>query len=376
MTETVAPTLLERMAGVVAADADPAAGRDAAPGLARALGEAAARAGARMPALDLAVEEWSCERLDMAAALGALPELALVLPLRGPGGDLGGAVIVEPVLVDALVEVQTLGRVDVVTRAPRKPTRIDATLARPFAAALISEAATRLAGDAEAPEIGPIDPSRHLVGAAQLRREIEAPLALCVQVRLTVAGGARETVLRLLLPARPAAGLPAPKGGGTGASRPAARAKAPPEDVLRTGAVRLEAVLPPVRLPLARLMALKVGDTIPLPADALSQLSLRGGRLGTGRPLPSMRGAAIRGRLGQQGGARAVKLAGPATADVPRDVAGAESGVPAGGPTTARAAAVAPPVPASKPRPVADLPAMDDLPPLDDLPSLDDLPAL
>lgn len=349
-------TLLARMAGIAPAASAGPSDRGAAPGLARALGEAMARVGARLPALDLTVVERTCERVETADAIGALPDLALTLPLRGPDGEVAGALVLDGTLVDALVEVQTIGRVDAAGRAARAPTRIDAALARPFATALVTETVSRSSGDPDAVAVAPLDPVRHLVGGAQLRREVEAPIAIVATVRATLAGAARETVMRLILPARPAAGLPIPS------AAAAPRPKARPEDVLAAGTVRLEAVLPPLRIPLAQLTALKVGDAIPLPLDALARLTLRGGRLGTGRPLPRARGPAIEGRLGQQGGLRAVKLSDP--------TAPASEGAAAPTPRPSLATA--------RPAPVVPAPDLDaaDLPPLGDLPDLADLPAL
>ncbi|UWQ20845.1 hypothetical protein [Jannaschia sp. W003] len=366
------------MAGIAPAG-DAAAQADAPlPGLDRALAEAMVRVAAGA-GLDAMVERQSCARAPRDTALAGLPGHALILPLRAPPGEWAGAVVLDPSLTDALVEIGTLGRAERTARKARPPTRIDASFARPFAAQVLAGAEGRH-GTARYPAP---DPGRHVADMRALALEVEAPSLVVAELALAL-GAERAGTLRLVLPDRPRAALPGPAvpEGSAKASRSEPEPDRARETLLRAH-VRLEATLPPLSIPLARLTALRVGDTVPLPLGALGGLRLAAGRLGGGHGGPRGEGA-LRARLGQQDGMRAAKLQGARPAAAP---AAEGAAAPGGALPDLGDAAAAPPArvarpPATAPQaarpeaaapPAAGLPALADL---DDMADLSDLKAM
>ncbi|KIT14428.1 flagellar motor switch protein FliM [Jannaschia aquimarina] len=353
-----------------------AAEEEVVPGLAQALSAAAERTGAALKGLELSVGGVRSVRLPHAEAFAAIPDRALILPLpSGRGEGLAGAVALAPQLVDALVEVQTLGRVEAVARPARIPTRIDATLARPFVSTLLASTSERVpSAPIPAPDAGAFH-----IDAGPVARAIEAPVIVHARLTVSFVDGAREATLDILLPDRPKSALPAPKSDGGKAAGKGRDTKTPakrsdPQEVLLSARVRLEAVLPTVTIPLSQMLDLKVGDTIALTPDAVSGLTLRGGRLGGSTPSP--RACALHGvpgKLGQSAGRRAIKLLDPSgTKAGSADPVSPKTSDPASsGPAMTR---TTPPVPAPRmgsPSPIA--PAEPGLPDLPDLPDLSDL---
>ena len=352
-------TILRRMAGA----SDPGANAaEPAPGLLKAMTTAFMRLGARSPLLDLTVTETRCVSIDAAEALDALDENALVLPLRGTEAVSAGALVMAPELIDVLVEVQTLGHVEPGGRPPRKPTRIDAALTRPYAQAVLDETRHRMDGRT----LPDLHPDRYYAGSAQLRRETDSQRVVLAEIGLSFANGARTTTCSLLLPVQ------ARRASEPSEEQPVVATS--PEDTLMAAVVRMEALLPVLNVPLSTLTDLAVGDVIPLPEGALGRITLRGGRMGTGRPMPQRMGGAIAARLGQQGGLRAVKLIDEAAEGTDRDmelpIAAAASTKPIAPPAGRQSAAPPKPDAALDAAGVGDLPGLDDLPELEDLPDL------
>jgi flagellar motor switch protein FliM len=323
MTDPDALPLLRRMAG-----ARPPAPEGAAPEGAAQLGEAllaATRvAGAGLRGLEPAPAgppEASCAARE--AAFEALPSPALYF-LTDPAGPAGGVVVLETALVDALVEVQTLGRVNGAAPPGRPPTRVDAALCQPFAAAALRETATRLAPDAPAwARPGAIRGNAFLGAPDRLGLSLTAERYVTVELALTLGGGERTGRLWCLLPAPPEA-RPA---------RPRSSARPPPpfEEALRDALphlrVSLEARLTLPAITAGRLADLQTGDLLRLPMRSLEEVRLHGGRHGRG----PRRGATLGGKLGQLNGRRAVRLAAgvPPPAAEPGTQEGSQPGEPA-----------------------------------------------
>lgn len=105
---------------------------DPTPAAERGFGRALRRAGAAFEGLGLQLGPvtvaTSCT-LEVASA--ALPPEGLILALEDAGGR-RGLIALSSGLVDALVEVQTTGRVEPAELPPRPVTRIDEALARDF----------------------------------------------------------------------------------------------------------------------------------------------------------------------------------------------------------------------------------------------------
>lgn len=309
----------------------------------------------RLFGLALSVRAVEQRRLAAAALGDEADDGGLIVLLDGPGGARGAALF-DPPLVQALIEVQTTGRVRPGPPPARAFTGTDAAMTAPLIDAAMRRFADLMAG-AEAgaegdggPPTGPEgQPGRFRFGD---RVADARALALAVGdgdldlFRLTVdiGGGVHTGTLAVVLP--PGAGLP-PDPGGTaeagGSFDLAAVALGVP--------VVLDAVLARIRLPLADICALKPGTILPVGAAAIGQAELvaAGGHV------------AARARLGQMHGFRALRLAGPALAagqGMPEHAA--EPGTPALPPVPAgdapRAPAsgtgrAAPPRPADRPQP-------------------------
>ena len=331
------PSALRRMAGAAAAPraASPAG---EAPALERALATAALRVGDGLAGLGLATQAKTIRLVDRADAFADIDERALCLLLdphghdrMAPAPDLeavargSGLLVFDPGLTDALVEVQTIGRVDGPARPPRRPTRVDAALAQPFARALLEQLARQRAPGCDEPRPGALRSGSFVAGPSSLALVLTAPGFLRLDLTLALGAGARTGVLMLILPAT-AATAPAPV---AGPARPAAAWADAMRDVAMDAPVRLEAVLPPMRLPLSRLMALAVGDLVLLDPAALGEITLHGGASGVTRAgrkrLPKH--ATFRARLGQLNGERAVRICAlPGQAHPPSAPAGLDEG--------------------------------------------------
>ncbi|MCK0167467.1 FliM/FliN family flagellar motor switch protein [Jannaschia sp. S6380] len=344
--------LLSRMAGADGAGPD-AADPPVRSALANHLATAVLRVADAVPGLGLAIETREVCRRAAAEAFDNLDDRALCLLLDPPDHDPNarhapapealaartGLIALHPAMTDALVEVQTIGHVDGPGRPPRRPTRIDAALAQPFVGAVLTELSALVPGESPDPRHGGLRPGSFVAGPASLGLILTAVSYLRVDLILRLGDGMREGRMSLLLP-NDAAPLPDPgqdieAGGEWAADMRAAALDAP---------VRLEAVLPPMRLPLSRLVAMKPGDLIPLDANALGRLVLHGGSSGLTMPgrkrLP--RGATMTARLGQLNGARAIKIttlpgepvmecAPPASEEGPAQLSdGSEAGADAG----------------------------------------------
>ncbi len=299
--------------------------------LARAMATGVLRVADRMDGLGLSTGARTARRLDADAAFDAFDARALCLLLDPEGHDPAapgsvspealaartGLVVLHPALTDGLIEVQTIGRVEGPARPARRPTRIDAALAQPFVLSLLDQIRALLPVDTNEPCPGTLRAGSFIAGPASLGLILTASHYLRVDLEIELAQGHRQAGLSFVLPLDVAARATAEEPDPRGEWAPAMEA------IAMEAPVRLEAVLPPLKMPLSRLVTLKVGDLIPIDAQALSRLSLHGGASGITVPgrarLP--RGASLKARLGQLNGVRAVKIAA-----LPGDAEGAEAG--------------------------------------------------
>ncbi len=147
MTLSVDPTVLRRK---IAAHARPPAARpDAAPQAIRALGRALRHASTPFEGLGLMPGAITVTAgCDLDALVAGLPDHGLISALEAEGGA-RGLLAVGPGLIDALVEVQTTGRIEAADLPPRPVTRIDEALVRDFidlALAALGREAAGIAG--------------------------------------------------------------------------------------------------------------------------------------------------------------------------------------------------------------------------------------
>ncbi|UYP66779.1 FliM/FliN family flagellar motor switch protein [Thalassobacter stenotrophicus] len=337
----------------------------------KALVQALTKSGEGLPGLELTVREQDSTRVDQSELLSQLPEVALFTLADGPG-DSRGLICFSPELVDALIEVQTMGRVDQTTRAARETTRIDAALTRDFVETVLTDFATRVVTVADArwargfkygtyvPDPTPLP---LMLGEGDYRLQ-------CVTVEL--GNGAKRAKVWLALPAIAAAVQPsltvaAPTTGATPSKAPVSAPDpvwaADMQAAVSDAPVELRVTLTRFSVPLSRLQSLKPGDTLPISRGALGALEVMGA--GPGHSLS--------GKLGQQNGMRAVRLslAGPAGgADQP---AGSNAVFDTSTPIAA-APALAPLTSAPDMPDIGAPPELPDLPPL--LPEAGNMPPL
>jgi flagellar motor switch protein FliM len=267
--------------------------RDAAPAgaaLDRVWALALARAARDESGLALALREVQVSVLSLAEVLELPPEQALIAVLDEAGGPGLGLMLLCSETVAGVVEQLTTGQVLVGRAAPRRPTRTDVALVAP----LIDAALAALEG-------GMSDEGGWALGyryastvadARSLGLLLEDVSYRVLRGRVDLAEGTRSGEVILALPDQ---------------RRVVVAAPAAPEErdfgadlaaQVAVTAVQMDAVLLRLTLPLGMVLALQPGQVIDLATADLGRIALEGG---DGRPV-------AQGRLGRQGGMRAVRL--------------------------------------------------------------------
>ena len=206
-------------------------------------------------------------------------------PGAGFGLDMG--------LLGGLVEHQTIGHILPRAEPGRAPTRVDAALLAPLLDECLERFGAALAADGSGPW-GRGYGFGAMVGTARaLVLALSEGLYHVFELDVALMGGAREGRMVFAFPDKVQQVAP---------EDPEDRAPVPPGESLRAGVLTaqatLNAVLPRVTLPLARLQGLQVGETIALPPGALKEARLEMGAETGGLPVA----------LGQLHGFRAVRL--------------------------------------------------------------------
>lgn len=315
MTAPVDPTVLRRK---IAAHARvPDTRPDPRPMAGRGLGRALRHAATPFEGLGLmpgAVTVEVGQTLD--AAIAALPDHGLVAALE-EGGD-RGLLGLSPGLLDALVEVQTTGRVEATELPPRAVTRIDEALARDFIDLALAAFARETAGIEGGDWPARMGYGSRIRDRGQINLLLPEGAYAVLSADIGFDGVARRGRFTLALPGDPAR----LRGGG-----PDPACKADPDWVAArlcmVEALRLplEVVLMRVTRPLGAVERLAVGDLLPFDGAELQHAALE---TVDGRVL-------IHGKLGQSGGRRALRL--PQRGPTPTQAAGGAAGparVPAG----------------------------------------------
>lgn len=285
-----------------------AAGRsnqpEGGPGADRAWRLALARAANDILALPLEVARLSVNRRSLAEFLELAPERALIAVLEGPAEGLGILMLSPPVL-SAMIEMQTIGRVSSSAPPVRKPTRTDASMVADMIDQALQELESGLESDPDLIWAGGFNYASFLDDPRPLGLLLEEEHYRVIQAELRLGNGAKSGAVMLALPAEGRGRAPKPAPTATPAPVAAALfSKALSDQVMRTEA-DIAAVLHRFTVPLSFVMALKTGDLVPLSTAALDRIVLEGL---DGRPLAS-------GRLGQNRGMRAVRLAPQAAAE-------------------------------------------------------------
>lgn len=254
-------------------------------------------------ALRLALARSAADTMDLAVSvIGATQSRAtydalgkhldddhLLILLDGPDGATG-AVGLDRQALAALIQHQTMGQVTGLAPADRPFTGTDAAMA-----ALLIDATLKRAADLADLPVDQACLAGFCFGARagdarSVILALEGDAFRVFDLTLDFAGGVAQGVLRLILPDMPA------KPAGIDADDPASRG----DMKLAVGAVRAElsAVICRVKVPLSELTDLVPGDTLPLTGEHLAQtelVSIVGDTVATGR-------------LGQIGGARAIRV--------------------------------------------------------------------
>lgn len=266
--------------------------RARAEGLEPALTRALGKAGAPYEGLSLAASpdapQWD---LPLADVIAALPGGGLVCLLEA-GQDRRAICALDHGAVDALIEVQTTGRVDKGPGLPRAPTRIDAALTRDFIGLFLSAFAGEMAGVAGVDWPLGLTYGTHLPDPRGLDLLLPDHPCHLFRAALDLGEGAKTGSVVLAVPV-------------TGTDSPAAKGTSPApgwgqpwQEIVMAAPAMLEAVLLRQTLPLSRVERLQVGDVLSFDRSDLASVAIcdvRGRRL-------------FSARLGRAGTRRAVNL--------------------------------------------------------------------
>lgn len=269
------------------------------PGADRGWRLALARAARDQLKAPLDVQTLTLARVGLAEVLEVAPQRALLAVLEGPGEGLG-MLAISPEVLQAMIELLTIGKVGSGTSGPRKPTRTDAAMVAPLIDAALADLEASLAQEVDLVWAGGWRYASFLDDPRPLGLMLEDFGYRLLRAEVDLAQGARKGGVMLALPAEGRGRLPqrssspAPK---DEAQSHRAFVEALAEEV-EAAESRLEAVLTRVSLSLSRVVGLAVGDVLPLSAASLDKVSIEGI---DGRKMAE-------GKLGQNRGMRALRL--------------------------------------------------------------------
>ncbi|NEY89083.1 FliM/FliN family flagellar motor C-terminal domain-containing protein [Tabrizicola oligotrophica] len=274
---------------------------DGGPGADRGWRVALARAARDRLKLALEVRALTLGRAGLAEVLELPPDRALIAVLEGPGEGVG-VLILAPEVLQAMVEVLTIGRVNAgaSTLASRKPTRTDAAMVAPMLDAALADLEQTLAQEADLVWAGGWRYASFLDDPRPLGLMLEDFSYRIVKCEVDLAEGARSGGVLLILPAEGRGRLPhrpVLRAQNDEAQTQRAFAEALAEEV-EAATCCLDAVLTRATMPLSQVAGLQVGDVLPLGMAGLDRVSLEAL---DGRKLAE-------GRLGQNRGLRALRL--------------------------------------------------------------------
>lgn len=274
--------------------------QEGGPGADRGWRVALARAARDELKLPLEVRALTLGRAGLAEVLELPPERALIAVLEGPGEGVG-VLVLAPEVLQAMVEVLTMGKVAAGPPPPaRRPTRTDAAMVAPMLDAALADLETTLAQEADLVWAGGWRFASFLDDPRPLGLMLEDFTYRILRAEVDLAHGVRQGMVQLIVPADGRGKMPQ-----RAAARPVsdeahahlAFAEALAEEV-EASECRLDAVLTRISMPLSRVVHLAEGDVLPLPNAALDRVSVEGM---DGRKLAE-------GKLGQNRGMRALRL--------------------------------------------------------------------
>lgn len=262
--------------------------------LQKALRVSMAKVADQLMALPMAVLSSTIHDLPGEGLEDSLSDGTLLLLLDGPKGLLGAAII-DPVVVGALIQQQTIGAVNQTSDPERAMTRTDAAICAPLVDALLARVAPILDDPDERALTEGFKYGAKAQDARSLAMALDASAYVSIRLTLDIARGARQGDMTLILPtlaarADPHAALDDDADAATG--------RAPDLTTLVMGLnAELNMILCRIGLQLKQFNALKVGETLPLTPGAFPNVQIT---TRTGRVLG-------RGVVGHVDGVRAVK---------------------------------------------------------------------
>lgn len=284
----------------------------------RAFGRALRRAAGPFDGLGLALGAVTVNPAQtLEGAIAALPEHGLAAALEEAGGQ-RGLIGLSPGLIDALIEVQTTGRVEATALPPRPVTRIDEAMARDFIDLALSafDQESQTVVDRNWPD--QMGYGSRIEDRGRLNLLLPEASYVIFTAEIGFDGVDRRAQIMMAIPQK--LGVRTTTMGLGAAPKPASPAwVAAREHLLAELQLSFEVVLMRVVRPLAEVERLSVGDLLPFTEADLQELAMEdaGGRV------------ILHGRLGQLGGRRALRLGGMVPKSAPAAELGAGPLVPA-----------------------------------------------
>lgn len=268
---------------------------DGAPGADRGWRLALARAARDGLGLDLAVQKLTVTRASLAEITEIAPDRSLVALLDGPAAGIGVALL-SPSVTAALIEMQAMGRLSPQSPPVRKPTRIDAAMVAGVIDRALIGLEESLLEEADLSWAGGFRYGSFLDDIRPLPLLLEEEVYRVLSAEVMLGNDGRSGQVILILPAIGRAERPV-IGGESEGEDAQHFVNALAAQVMEADC-RLDGVIGRIRLPLGRVMALKIGEILDLPLAGLDRITLETTQ---GRRL-------ARARLGQNRGMRALKL--------------------------------------------------------------------
>lgn len=244
-------------------------------------------------------------RASLAELVEMPPERSLIAVLDAAGSDALGLVALDPAVLAGLVGMLATGRVTAGADGPRRPTRTDAAMVAPMLDAALAGLATELHGHEAADWAEGWRYASFLDEARPLALLLDDAEYRVLRAEVSLMRGEASGEVLLALPAA-ARVRPVLVATDHAMAEQAEAFRIAFARQIEAVACRIEAELTRCHLPLARVMALGVGDVVPLGEATVARLALRGV---DGHMLAE-------GKLGQMRGQRAVRLTQTPEADL------------------------------------------------------------
>ncbi|MGO4908222.1 FliM/FliN family flagellar motor switch protein [Pseudorhodobacter sp. W20_MBD10_FR17] len=278
-------------------------------GAAKAWKLALARSARDTIGLELTITNLRQTRSSLAELLEMPPERALLAMLEGPKEGLG-LLVISPEILAGIVEIQMIGRVNTSAPIARRPTRTDAAMVSGMIDKALKSLELDLTQSNDLPWASGFRYASFLEDARPLALLLEDTTFQALMADVSLADGARVGQILLALPADGRGAMP------KSVEPPPSRAAemvfgaALGEQIMGAKA-EIVSVLARVSLPLETILNLKIGEPLVLNDATLDKICLEGRdglRLATGK-------------LGQNGGMRAIRITAEGEMAPPQPVA-------------------------------------------------------